>query len=105
VTDPLSEALLSLGREDLIPLWEAAGSPEVQVVVPALADPAAAIGQALRDLVLNGQVQVFEGRWDAEPRSVPNSDAVRLVGDPRWYAYPPDDHRVYYANVENLPAS
>jgi hypothetical protein len=101
--DALSEALLTLGLEDLIPLWEAAGSPEVRAVAPSV-DPVGAIGRTLRNLVLDGQVQVYEGQWDAEPMMVATDVAVDLVVDTHWCAYPPDDHRVYFVNVENLRA-
>ena len=69
-----------------------------------LGGPCRSHRRALRDLVLDGQVQVYEGQWDAEPMLVSTDPAVDLVGDPRWYAYPPDDHRVYFVNVENLRA-
>lgn len=67
-------------------------------------DVADAISRTLRNLVLDGRVQVYEGHWGAEPKLVLISSAADLVGDPRWYAYPPDDHRVYFVTVENLRA-
>ena len=98
----LQAALLALGLEDLIPLWEAATAWEVRAAAPAT-DLVAAIGQALRTLLVGTRIRVYEGYWDAEPTPVPTDRAMELVTDRRWYAYPPEDDRVYFVNVENLP--
>jgi hypothetical protein len=101
VRDELIAALLDLGLEDDIPLWEAGMDGEVLAAVSG-DDPFASIGEALRLLVADDRVRVSEGHWRDEPVRVSLDRAMELVVDARWYQYPPEDHRVYYVNVLNL---
>jgi hypothetical protein len=101
---PLQRALLELGLEDLIPVWEAVTSPEVV----ATADPSrnqADIAEALAQLGEARLVSFYLGRWHGDPGRVPVADALALLSDPRWFSSDtePDDMRLYYVNIENLP--
>lgn len=100
---PLQEVLLGLGLEDLIPMWEAVGEPEVA----ALVDPDRAhmkVAAALTALAEAGRISFYLGPWDADPRQILLGRAVQLVCDERWFrpGAEPNGQRLYYVNVENL---
>lgn len=104
-TDPLQHALLELGLEDLIPLPEAFGDPEVRAA--AGGEPTAEeLGTALADLARTGRISVWVGHWADEPRRVETDEAEQLLNDPRRYSFEHEAiglDRVYYANIENVP--
>jgi hypothetical protein len=63
------------------------------------------IARSLAELAQADRVSFYPGRWDADPKRVTHEDAVTLLQDPRWVSFDtePDDKRLYYVNVENLP--
>lgn len=103
----LADALLELGREDLIPLPEAMEAVEVR---EAVGDPVewAAVAEALRTLLYAGQVRVYCGEWDDEdPVALLQDEAVRVLGEQSWYSWQDGTgeysrERVWFVNVDNL---
>lgn len=102
----LRKALLDLGLEDLIPLWELPTSGEVRAVLgPVRVDELAA---ALVELLREQRIQVWVGPWPKDPEVVDFATAERLLKDEQQYEpNSPADRRarVYYANVDNIRAS
>ncbi|CAN5251010.1 hypothetical protein BH11ACT1_BH11ACT1_06920 [soil metagenome] len=103
-TTPLYEALLELGLEDWIPLPEIVATPEVRSVVDC--DRATEmVSLALVDLLRQGRIQVWAGRWPDEPTLVSDDLAEAMLLDGRRYAFDTEasgDERVYFVNVENF---
>ena len=103
-TTPLYEALLELGLEDWIPLSEVVATPEVRSVVDS--DRATEmVSLALVDLLRQGRIQVWAGRWPDEPTLVSDDLAEAMLLDGRRYAFDAvasGDERVYFVNVENF---
>jgi hypothetical protein len=108
----LRQALLDLGQEDLIPVWEAAMT--CGVAGPhALADESErherldALIDTLADLARSRLVRVFVGPWENDPREVADDEALVLLRDRSRYVVEQeladDLDRVYFVNVENLP--
>ena len=101
---PLHEALLELGLEDWIPLPEIVATPEVRSVVDS--DRATElVSLALVDLLRQGRIQVWAGRWPDEPTLVSDDLAEAMLLDGRRYAgdaVASGDERVYFVNVENF---
>jgi hypothetical protein len=102
---PVLTALLDLGFEDWIPVPEAVSDPEV-IQAASGEDPATVVAEALAELVGEGKVRIYRGRWDSEaPEPVPSSVAIELLREPGWYAFhvgDPDEERLYFVNVLNL---
>ena len=103
-TTPLHEALLELGLEHWIPLSEIVATPEVRSVVDS--DRATEmVSLALVDLLRQGRIQVWAGRWPDEPTLVSDDLAEAMLLDGRRYAFDAvasGDERVYFVNVENF---
>ena len=101
---PLHEALLELGLEDWIPLPEIVATPEVRSVVDS--DRATElVSLALVDLLRQGRIQVWAGRWPDEPTLVSDDLAEAMLLDGRRYAFDAvasGDERVYFVNVEDF---
>jgi hypothetical protein len=101
----LQQALLELGLEDLIPLPEAFGDPDIRAAVGGeltVEDVAA----ALTDLSRMGRISVWAGHWPSEPRRIELHEAEQLLHDPRRYSFEQEAQgleRVYFVNVENVP--
>lgn len=102
--DDTKRALLALGLEDWIPIPEAVNTPEVREAVRQ-EDAAPTIRAALTELVSDGQVRVYRGRWDADPAALPTPEALDRLREDRWYSFhpvDPDAERLYFVNVENI---
>jgi hypothetical protein len=101
---PRCGALLELGLEDLIPMWEAVTTPEVVDAADA-SRIQADVAEALATLGKARLVSFYLGHWNADPDRIPVEDALALLSDPRWFSSDaePDDMRLYYVNVKNLP--
>jgi len=100
----LRAALLALGLEDWIPIPEAVGNPEVLETV-GTRDAKDAISRALTELVQAGAIQIYRGRWDADPEVVSPHEAAELLKDEQWYSFrvnDPQEERLYFVNVENI---
>lgn len=101
----LHQAILEVGLEDLIPLPELLGTPEVRAAVGG--EPTfEQVGDALVDLLRLGRISVWCGRWPEEPRRVPSNEAEELVCDGRHYTFESeaeDIERVYFVNAKNIP--
>jgi hypothetical protein len=99
----LRKALLDLGLEDDIPLWEAVGSAEVRKAVGE-GDPIPAVSTILAALARDGAIFVYHGIWSSEPDDpVGIDEAIALVQDRRYYNADtePNDERVWFVNVGN----
>jgi hypothetical protein len=97
-------ALLELGLEDLIPLPEALDAPEVRAAVGS-SQPRECVRQALANLLRDGKVRAYRGRWDSEPVPISTSEALELLRQAIWYEFHPDnpdEERIYFENVENI---
>lgn len=100
----LHEALLELGLEDLIPLPEALDDDDVRDAVggtPTIDE----VATALVDLLRMGQISVWAGHWQDDPRRVDEQTALQLLRDPRRYTFKDEAEgyeRVYFVNVENV---
>jgi hypothetical protein len=110
VTAPerLNEALLVLGLEDMIPLAEILITQEVLDAVDPQGSVEDQVPLALIELLRQGRIQVWRGRWDEEPRLVGAAAAEPLIRDGRRYSFDSEQvlglDRVYYVNVENFRA-
>jgi hypothetical protein len=103
---PLHEALLELGREDLIPLPEICATAEVRCLGKGSQD-LEKISTALVDLLRAGRIQVWGGRWPDEPTFISDELAETILRDERRYSLDTEAdglERVYFSNVENLRA-
>lgn len=101
----LQRSRLELGLEDLIPLPQIEGMPEVRGAVDS--DRAfEQLSEALLELLRRGRIQVWAGPWQEEPRRVMTESAERLLRDHRRYSYEQEStsglERVYFVNVENI---
>jgi hypothetical protein len=51
-------------------------------------------------------IRVYRGHWkNDDPPRVPDTEALELLKDPRWYSFRLDDPfewRLWYENVENI---
>jgi len=105
-SQPVRTALLDLGPEDWIPLPEAVADPEV-VAEASGEDLAKAVANALSELVAEGKVFVYRGRWDSnDPEHVQSEHALQLLREPEWFNFhveDPDEPRLYFANVPCAP--
>ncbi len=103
--DPLRLALLELGLEDDIPIPEAFADPEVRAAI-GQEDPFRAVSRALQQLLREGRIRLFCGRWDEEDAApVPDGQGVELLADAKWYAFhtdDPEEQRMYFANIDNV---
>ena len=107
MTDPTSlrGALLDLGLEDLIPLWEVATADEVRRVLDT--GKVQEIAAALTELLREGRIQVWSGSWPEDPNVVDAATAEKLLKVAQHYEpNSPADRRarVYFANVDNIHA-
>jgi hypothetical protein len=102
----LDDALLELGLEDLIPLPEIPGAPEVRKAFegePVIEQ----VASALVGLLNQGLIQVWRGHWSDEPTHVEAGTASDLLLDFRRYSFDSEADgldRVYFVNVENIRA-
>jgi hypothetical protein len=102
----LNDALLELGLEDLIPLPEIPGAPEIRKAFegePAIEQ----VASALVGLLNQGLIQVWRGHWADEPTHVETGAASGLLRDLRRYSFDSEANgldRVYFVNVENIRA-
>ncbi|HEY5472044.1 MAG TPA: hypothetical protein VIK32_02520 [Candidatus Limnocylindrales bacterium] len=105
-TTPLHEALLELGLEDWIPLPEIFATPEVRSIIDS--DRATEmVSLALVDLLRQGQIQVWAGRWPDEPTLVSEDLAESMLLDGRRYSFDAEAsglERVFFVNVKNFSA-
>lgn len=84
--DALRRAILDLGLEDAIPLWEVADDCRSAGLVPLGIGGVERLGEALSALVRGNQIRILSGRWDeAEPRYVDLDEAETLLADARRY--------------------
>jgi len=105
--DALRRAILDLGLEDDIPLWEITSTCRARNLIAA--DPAGVetLAGALLELARKDEIRILVGRWDdPEPRNVGVDEAETLLADARRYASADEIanglERVYYVNVENI---
>lgn len=102
---PLHQAILEVGLEDVIPLPELLGTPEVRAAV--VGEPTVEeVGDALVDLLRLGRVSVWCGHWPEEPRRTSGKEAEGLLLDSRRYTFDGETEgieRVYFVNAENIP--
>src|SRR5215203_2126296 len=84
--------VLELGLEDSIPLPEAVATLERREAVGADSDAWVALSDALKDLVLEGRVRLYRGRWDDDdPRELSEGEALNVLGQEHWYAFHTED--------------
>ena len=105
--DVLRRAVLDLGLEDCIPLWEVMETCRNGDLVAQGAAGAMELADLLLDLAKRGQVRILTGQWDdPDPRFVDLDEAARLLADGRRYTSAEeianDLERVYYVNVDNI---
>ena len=96
--------LLDLGLEDWIPIPEALANPEVAEATKGK-DPPAVVADALTELVVEGKVRLYQGRWNEDPVAVLAPDALQLLKEPRWFSFradEPNEERLYFVNVQNI---
>lgn len=99
----LREALLDLGLEDLIPLWEIASSDEVRATFGTV--QVEQLAAVLVELLHEGRIQVWRGPWPQDPEVVDLATAERLLRVEQQYqpnSTADRTARVYYANVDNI---
>ncbi|MFL6061624.1 MAG: hypothetical protein ACJ72E_10355 [Marmoricola sp.] len=109
----MRRAVLDLGLEDLIPLWEIAQTCGVSggEVVAGEADRhdrLDALVATLVELLRSYRIRVFAGPWrEEDPSEALAGQAEALLRDRRRYSVEAETgeglDRVYYVNVENLP--
>ena len=79
---------------------------ELREAVGADRDAWVALSDALKDLVTEGRVRLYRGRWDDEdPRELSEGEALNVLGQEYWYAFHTDDleaERVWFVNVLNI---
>jgi hypothetical protein len=98
--------VLEMGLEDWIPLPEAVATAELRQAVSADRDAWVAVSDALKDLVLEGRVRLYRGRWDDDdPRELSEGEALKVLGEEHWYAFhteDPEEERVWFVNAQNI---
>lgn len=107
VSDALRQAVLDLGLEDHIPLWEVASDCEAAGLLPRGRDGVETLAALLLELATEDKVRILTGHWDdPEPRYVSVDEAAGLLTDARYYSSDEemahDLTRVYYVNVDNI---
>ena len=105
--DALRQAILDLGLEDAIPLWEIADDCRSAGLIPVGIGGVELLAEALLVQARKDQIRILAGRWDApEPRYVDLDEAETLLADPRRYnsaeEIAHDLERVYFINVDNI---
>lgn len=105
--DALRKAILDLGLEDDIPLWEITDTCRSADLIADGAEDIEVLARALLDLARRGQIRILVGRWKSpEPRYVDIDEAETLLADARRYVSAEeiahDLERVYYVNVDNI---
>jgi len=103
---PLHEALLELGLEDWFPLAEILATPEVGSIIDS-ERAIETVSLALVDLLRQGRIQVWAGRWPDEPARVSGDAAESMLLDARRYSFdsePSGHERVFFVNVVNFAA-
>lgn len=105
--DALRTAILDLGMEDAIPLWEVTDDCRRMALIDEGTAGVHTLAGALLDLARQNKIRVLVGWWDdPEPRHVGIGDAETLLADFRRYSSAEeianDLQRVYYVNVDNI---
>lgn len=105
--DALRQAILDLGLEDDIPLWQIKDTCRAADLIVDGTAGIELLASALLDLARKDQIRILVGRWnDSEPRYVDVDEAERLLADTRRYTSAEeiahDLERVYYVNVDNI---
>jgi hypothetical protein len=105
--DALRRAILDLGLEDDIPLWEITDTCRAADLIAAGPIGVEALAGTLLELARKDEIRILVGRWDdPEPRYVDLDEAETLLADARRYSsadeIAADLERVYYVNVENI---
>ncbi|QYJ03865.1 hypothetical protein KUV85_16315 [Nocardioides panacisoli] len=105
--DALHKAILDIGLEDDIPLWEIADTCHSAGLIADGTVGIEVLATVLLDLARKDTIRVLVGRWnDPQPRYVGAREAETLLADTRRYASSEeiahDLERVYYVNVDNI---
>ena len=100
-------AILDLGMEDDIPLWEVTDACRKAHLIADGAVGVEALAGTLMDLARRAEIRILAGPWDdPEPRRVDLGEAETLLADSRQYSSAEeianDMERVYYVNVDNI---
>ena len=104
VRTPLEETILTEGLEDLIPLPEIAATVRIRRLVPS-ESLIQEVSSTLITLLEEGLIQVWAGRWPAEPEVLDGAAARELLAVEGQYEFNSSSdllRRAYYVNVENL---
>lgn len=107
VDDALGRAVLDLGLEDDIPLWEIADHCRGEGLIAPGAPGVDALAEALIALARRGEVRIYVRPWDdPTPRDANVEERDSLLLDRRRYSSAEeianDLERVYYVNVDNI---
>jgi hypothetical protein len=105
--DALRRAILDLGLEDDIPLWEITDTCRAAGVIADGPRGVEAMAETLSHLASRDEIRILVGRWDdPEPRYAEGDEVETLLADARRYSSAEeiahDLERVYYVNVENI---
>lgn len=105
--DALRRAILDLGLEDDIPLWEVADDCRRAGLIAPGTTGLRMLSTALIDLARKGEIRIRMGQWDdAEPTDVDAELAEALLLDWRRYSSAEEIAdglvRAYYVNVNNI---
>jgi hypothetical protein len=81
--DALDRAILDLGMEDDIPLWEIADDCRAAALIAAGPTGLEALAGALLKLARRGEIRILVGRWDdPTPRSADLDESSRAFSGP-----------------------
>jgi hypothetical protein len=105
--DALRQAILDLGLEADIPLWEVTSDCRKADLIADGIVGVEALAETLLDLARQDKIRILVGRWDdPAPRYVDLDEATALLADSRRYSSEEeianDLERVYYVNVDNI---
>ena len=105
--DALRQAILDLGLEDDIPLWEIKDSCRAAGLIVDGTAGIEVLAGVLLDLARQDEIRILVGHWnDPVPRYVGVDEAETLLADSRRYTsaeeIADDLERVYYVNVDNI---
>ena len=107
VDEALDEAILDLGLEDDIPLWEITDHCRGAGLIAAGSAGVDVLAKHLIALARLGAIRVRVGPWDdPRPRDAEADERDSLLLDRRRYSsaeeIADDLERVYYVNVDNI---
>jgi hypothetical protein len=105
--DALRRAILDLGLEDRIPLWEITDTCRAVGVIADGPTGVESLVGALLALARKDEIRILVGRWDdPEPQYADRDEVETLLADARRYSSADetahDLERVYYVSVDNI---